>query len=482
MSKYSEATLMDFARGNKLARIVARPDACRFCKDFHGRIYRPSEAPEIPIKGCTSLACRCRYEPVDANTPETELLLMQGIDASKMGRREEASRLLRQLVELDDGNEQGWLWLSGCVDDLAERARCLEKVLAINPKNEPARAGLERLKEALAEEEPSPEPPPAEAIEVEEAPEEKEEFPPPEGLPESWPGRPLSRLRSRPLEMPPAPPPRPTLEETALMPHPEEPPLEPPSEKEALEVELLPQEVFPSDETFAMPQVEIGEWRMEDWEREREETQAIIQPLPRLETIFAEAAPIPTEIPCPKCAALNALTEEKCTECGYTLLPGIRLEEKLAQIGCGCFFCFLTYLVATLTQTGAWTELEINLEVCFVSGFVFVIAALVAAFAIERRFPWEAIPLAERLRQRAEKYKNTDPILALADYTEALKLEPDAGPLYRARAEAFEMLGYKQNALADYRRYHDWAASQGRGDEADLAQMQIARLTRELEG
>ncbi|MGQ9626005.1 MAG: hypothetical protein ACUVV0_03760 [Anaerolineae bacterium] len=473
MSKYSEATLMDFAKGNKLARIVARPDACRFCKDFHGRIYRPSEAPEIPIKGCANPSCRCRYEPVDADTPETELLLMQGIDASKMGRREEASRLLRQLVELDDGNEQGWLWLSGCVDDLAERARCLEKVLAINPKNEPARAGLERLKEVLVEEKPPPEPPPAEAIE--EVPEEEEkgeeELPPQESLPESRPSHPLSRLRSRPLEMPPAPPPRPTLEETALMPQPEWPPLKPPR------VELPPQEISPSDETFAMPQVES-----EDWEREREETQAIIQPLPRLETIFAEPAPIPTEIPCPKCAALNALTEEKCTECGYTLLPGIRLEEKLAQIGCGCFFCFLTYLVATLTQTGAWTELEINLEVCFVSGFVFVIAALVAAFAIERRFPWEAIPLAERLRQRAEKYKNTDPILALADYTEALKLEPDAGPLYRARAEAFEMLGYKQNALADYRRYHDWAASQGRGDEADLAQMQIARLTRELEG
>ncbi len=69
-------------------------------------------------------------------------LLRQGIAAVKAGRKEEARRLLMQVVELDEQNEQAWLWLSGVVETVEDRRICLENVLTINPNNAHAQAGL----------------------------------------------------------------------------------------------------------------------------------------------------------------------------------------------------------------------------------------------------------------------------------------------------------------------------------------------------
>ncbi len=75
----------------------------------------------------------------------TDELLKQGIAAIKEGRKSEARRLLAQVVEQDKRNETAWLWMSGVVDTDTERRACLENVLAINPNNEIAKRGLERL-------------------------------------------------------------------------------------------------------------------------------------------------------------------------------------------------------------------------------------------------------------------------------------------------------------------------------------------------
>jgi hypothetical protein len=48
-------------------------------------------------------------------------------------------------VEIDQYNEQAWLWLSAVVDSPEEQRTCLENVLAINPANERARQGLDIL-------------------------------------------------------------------------------------------------------------------------------------------------------------------------------------------------------------------------------------------------------------------------------------------------------------------------------------------------
>jgi tetratricopeptide (TPR) repeat protein len=76
---------------------------------------------------------------------QTAELLRRGVAAAKGGRREEARQILLHIVELDERNEQAWLWLSGVVDGREDRRVCLENVLAINPDNFHARQGLRHL-------------------------------------------------------------------------------------------------------------------------------------------------------------------------------------------------------------------------------------------------------------------------------------------------------------------------------------------------
>ncbi|MCC7448294.1 MAG: hypothetical protein IT324_12815, partial [Anaerolineae bacterium] len=72
-------------------------------------------------------------------------MVQQAIVAFKAGRKAEARQLLMTVTELDEGNEQAWLWLSGCVDSPQEQQICLENVLAINPGNTKAQKGLEAI-------------------------------------------------------------------------------------------------------------------------------------------------------------------------------------------------------------------------------------------------------------------------------------------------------------------------------------------------
>lgn len=78
-------------------------------------------------------------------------LLEKGIAAVKAGQKEEARQYLLQVVELDEHNEQAWLWLSGIVESAEERRICLENVLTLNPDNAHAQAGLAWLDQQAAE-------------------------------------------------------------------------------------------------------------------------------------------------------------------------------------------------------------------------------------------------------------------------------------------------------------------------------------------
>ena len=71
--------------------------------------------------------------------------LQSGITAAQEGRRAEAQALLKQALLDDPSTEQGWLWMSAVVDSDAERRTCLERVLTINPHNQTAQVGLEKL-------------------------------------------------------------------------------------------------------------------------------------------------------------------------------------------------------------------------------------------------------------------------------------------------------------------------------------------------
>jgi len=74
-------------------------------------------------------------------------LLSRAIRAVREKRREEGQRLLLQVIERDERNEQAWLWLSGVVDDPRDMQVALANALVINPANEQARKGLELLQQ-----------------------------------------------------------------------------------------------------------------------------------------------------------------------------------------------------------------------------------------------------------------------------------------------------------------------------------------------
>ncbi|HRQ40221.1 MAG TPA: hypothetical protein PLD25_20110 [Chloroflexota bacterium] len=76
---------------------------------------------------------------------EVERWLQEGITAVKEGQPEKARLLLLKVIDADEANESGWLWLSQVVTDEADRRTCLENVLALNPGNGAARRMLAGL-------------------------------------------------------------------------------------------------------------------------------------------------------------------------------------------------------------------------------------------------------------------------------------------------------------------------------------------------
>ncbi|MFQ3660016.1 MAG: hypothetical protein SNJ54_13795, partial [Anaerolineae bacterium] len=89
--------------------------------------------------------------------------LQAGIAAAKAGDRATARELLEGVLAQDDRNELAWIWMASVVNTVAERRVCLERVLAINPKNEVARRALRQLGGATpsASTAARPTPPPA---------------------------------------------------------------------------------------------------------------------------------------------------------------------------------------------------------------------------------------------------------------------------------------------------------------------------------
>ena len=73
---------------------------------------------------------------------KVDRLLEQGVAAAQANYKEQAEELLKQVVTMDPGNEQAWLWLSAVVEGIEEKKECLHRVIEINPYNPSARTGL----------------------------------------------------------------------------------------------------------------------------------------------------------------------------------------------------------------------------------------------------------------------------------------------------------------------------------------------------
>jgi len=65
--------------------------------------------------------------------------------ALRSGHRKKARTILMQVIRQDPISEKGWLWLSGAIDNPDEQRYCLIQVMSINPANQIAVDGLERL-------------------------------------------------------------------------------------------------------------------------------------------------------------------------------------------------------------------------------------------------------------------------------------------------------------------------------------------------
>lgn len=72
--------------------------------------------------------------------------LDEAIQYIRMGNREEGRQILEEILEVDENNEEVWLWLTSVVETDEDREVCFENVLALNPDNIVAQKGLEALR------------------------------------------------------------------------------------------------------------------------------------------------------------------------------------------------------------------------------------------------------------------------------------------------------------------------------------------------
>jgi tetratricopeptide (TPR) repeat protein len=72
--------------------------------------------------------------------------LLDAIDLLKDDRREDAVRLLRELIQEDNNFEDAWLWMGVAVESLDQSAICLDNALRINPQNAGAASALYRIR------------------------------------------------------------------------------------------------------------------------------------------------------------------------------------------------------------------------------------------------------------------------------------------------------------------------------------------------
>ncbi|MBC7871969.1 MAG: hypothetical protein H7Y09_14080 [Chitinophagaceae bacterium] len=85
-----------------------------------------------------------------------DAMVREAIKAYRSNKKAEARTLLEKATELDQYNEQAWMWLSAVVDSPEDQKTCLENVLYINPDNANAKQGLRMLMEKTGDSSSSP--------------------------------------------------------------------------------------------------------------------------------------------------------------------------------------------------------------------------------------------------------------------------------------------------------------------------------------
>ena len=76
-------------------------------------------------------------------------LVQQGLTAARVGDLEDARRLLTEATQQMPENVEAWLGLAGVVESLPDKQRCFNQVLALDPGNREAKAGLVLVEQKL---------------------------------------------------------------------------------------------------------------------------------------------------------------------------------------------------------------------------------------------------------------------------------------------------------------------------------------------
>ncbi len=84
----------------------------------------------------------------------TSEMLSQAIDLAQAGQKDQARKLLQQVLNANPTNEAAWLWLTDCVADPTERIQVLETCLRFVPHSRAAQAGLAALRLQTGEQAP----------------------------------------------------------------------------------------------------------------------------------------------------------------------------------------------------------------------------------------------------------------------------------------------------------------------------------------
>jgi len=80
------------------------------------------------------------------SSANVDAMVREAKRAIRAGNKSEAQALLLKATELDQSNEQAWMWLSAVVETVEDQMICLENVLQINPSNADAKRGLDLLR------------------------------------------------------------------------------------------------------------------------------------------------------------------------------------------------------------------------------------------------------------------------------------------------------------------------------------------------
>ncbi|PJF22480.1 MAG: hypothetical protein CUN56_05790 [Phototrophicales bacterium] len=88
---------------------------------------------------------------------EHRAMLQQALDAAKLGDREHAIDMIKEVLAEDEENAHAWLLLARITDNLDEKRIALANVLQIDPVNVKAKELLEKLEQQVAERDAEPE-------------------------------------------------------------------------------------------------------------------------------------------------------------------------------------------------------------------------------------------------------------------------------------------------------------------------------------